>query len=65
MGAQVIPPGSLIVVDNVVRRGAVIDAANPAPGVQGTRRMFDLLSKEPRLSATQFRPLAARGMTVS
>lgn len=54
-------PGSLIVVDNVVRHGAVIDAANPAPGIQGTRRMLELLSNEPRLSATAIQTIGSKG----
>ncbi len=54
-------PGSLIVVDNVVRNGAVIDAANPAPGIQGTRRMFELISNEPRLSATAVQTVGGKG----
>jgi predicted O-methyltransferase YrrM len=54
-------PGSLIVVDNVVRSGAIIDAANPGPGIQGNRRMLELLSKEPRLSATAIQTVGAKG----
>jgi predicted O-methyltransferase YrrM len=50
-------PGSLIVVDNVVRHGAVLDSANAAP----TRRMFELLSKEPRLSATAIQTVGSKG----
>jgi predicted O-methyltransferase YrrM len=54
-------PGSLIVVDNVVRQGAVADAAHPAPGIQGTRRMFELISNEPRLSATAIQTVGSKG----
>jgi predicted O-methyltransferase YrrM len=54
-------PGSLIVVDNVVRTGATIDAANPDPGIQGNRRMFELLSNEPRLSATAVQTVGNKG----
>jgi predicted O-methyltransferase YrrM len=54
-------PGSLIVVDNVVRTGAIIDATNPDPGIQGNRRMFELLSTEPRLSATAVQTVGSKG----
>jgi predicted O-methyltransferase YrrM len=54
-------PGSLIVVDNVIRRGAVMDATNAAPDIQSTRRMFDLLANEPRLSATAVQTVGSKG----
>ena len=54
-------PGTVVVVDNIVREGAVIDASNPAPGVQGTRRMLDLMSNEPRLSATAIQTVGSKG----
>src|SRR5262249_37615790 len=41
-------PGTLIIIDNVVRKGAVVDAASEDPSVQGTRRLYDLLGAEPR-----------------
>jgi len=44
--------GSVIIADNVVRRGAVIDAASPDPDVQGVRRMLELAAAEPRVCAT-------------
>ncbi|MDO5654278.1 MAG: O-methyltransferase, partial [Brachymonas sp.] len=37
-------PGTVIVCDNVVRDGAVIDATNTDPSVIGTRRFFDMLA---------------------
>jgi predicted O-methyltransferase YrrM len=54
-------PGTLIVVDNVVRSGSVIDPNERAPGVRGNRRMFELLSKEPRLSATAVQTVGSKG----
>lgn len=53
--------GSLIVVDNVVRKGDVIDAANTKPNILGLRRMFELLSNEPRLSATAIQTVGRKG----
>lgn len=53
-------PGSLIVVDNVVRRGAVLDADGDE-NVQGVRRLNELLAAEPRLSATTVQTVGAKG----
>src|SRR5262245_45963883 len=53
--------GSLILVDNVVRNGAVIDAANTDPNVQGVRRLHELLAAEPRVSATAIQTVGSKG----
>src|SRR4051794_4964413 len=45
-------PGSLIVADNVVRDGALADAAAADPRVRGVRRMHELLASEPTVLAT-------------
>ncbi len=58
---QMSRPGSLIIVDNVVRDGAVADAASSDPSVQGMRRFFDLLKREPRVSATAVQTVGAKG----
>lgn len=54
-------PGSLIIVDNVVRGGALVDADNQDPAVVGTRQMYDLVAREPRLSATAVQTVGAKG----
>jgi predicted O-methyltransferase YrrM len=54
-------PGSLIVVDNIVREGALVDGESAAPGVHGTRRMLELLAHEPRLSATALQTVGSKG----
>lgn len=54
-------PGTVIVVDNVVREGEVADAANRDPDVVGVRRMFELMAREPRLSATAIQTVGAKG----
>lgn len=54
-------PGSLIVVDNVIRDGAVADAGSRDAGVQGSRRMFDALAAEPRLIATALQTVGSKG----
>jgi predicted O-methyltransferase YrrM len=54
-------PGSVIVVDNVVRDGAVIDAASRDADVQGVRRLNELFASEPRLSATAIQTVGSKG----
>src|ERR1700677_791074 len=44
--------GTMIIVDNVVRDGALIDAKSEDPNVIGARRMQEMLAAAPRLSAT-------------
>jgi predicted O-methyltransferase YrrM len=53
--------GSVIVVDNVIRDGAVIDAANREPAVEGVRRLNQMLGTEPRVSATALQTVGAKG----
>lgn len=54
-------PGTVIVVDNVVRDGKVVDAGSSDSEVQGTRRMFELMAAEPRLNATALQMVGAKG----
>lgn len=49
---HLVRPGGTIVVDNVVRRGTVIDASSTDPAVIGTRRLADAIAAEPRVDAT-------------
>jgi predicted O-methyltransferase YrrM len=53
--------GTLIIADNVVRKGAVIDAASPDPLVQGVRRFHELAAAEPRVSATTLQTVGGKG----
>jgi len=54
-------PGSVIVCDNVVRGGGVLDEANRDPAIQGTRALFDFLAREPRLTATAVQTVGRKG----
>ncbi|MCT4352909.1 O-methyltransferase [Streptomyces sp. Je 1-79] len=54
-------PGTVIVVDNVVRGGRVVDAETDEPAITGTRAMFELVSREPRLDATAFQTVGVKG----
>lgn len=53
-------PGGLILVDNVVREGAVLDADSTDERVQGTRRLFDALSRDARVEATIIQTVGAK-----
>jgi predicted O-methyltransferase YrrM len=54
-------PGSVIVVDNVVRDGQVIDGASSDAGVQGTRRLFEAVAAEKRVTATAIQTVGIKG----
>ncbi len=54
-------PGSLIIGDNVVRDGAVTDAASTDPRVQGVRRFTELIAAHPRLTATALQTVGCKG----
>ena len=51
----------MIVVDNVVREGAIADGAASDPGTAGVRGMFELMAREPRLEATAIQTVGAKG----
>lgn len=53
--------GSLIVVDNVVRDGAVIDADSTDPSIQGVRRFVELLAATPNVSGTAIQTVGTKG----
>lgn len=53
--------GSLIIVDNVIRDGTVVDAENPDESTQGSRKLFEALSAEPRLTATALQTVGSKG----
>jgi predicted O-methyltransferase YrrM len=54
-------PGSLIVVDNVIRNGEVAHVSSDDPRVQGVRRMIEMIADEPRLSATAIQTVGSKG----
>ena len=54
-------PGSVIIVDNVVRDGKVIDAASVDPSVVGVRRLNEMLAIESRVSATTIQTVGSKG----
>ena len=53
--------GTLIIVDNVVRDGAVIEADSTDPNIQGVRRLFEILAAEPRVVSTALQTVGRKG----
>jgi predicted O-methyltransferase YrrM len=54
-------PATLIIVDNVVRNGAILEHDSPDSRVQGVRRLFDEIASEPRVSATALQTVGSKG----
>jgi predicted O-methyltransferase YrrM len=54
-------PGSVIVVDNVIRDGAVADAASRDASVIGVRKLNEAIAQEPRISATAIQTVGNKG----
>lgn len=54
-------PGSLIIIDNVVRNGAVTDAASTDPSVMGVRQATAAIRANPHLSATAVQTVGSKG----
>jgi len=54
-------PGTVIVVDNVIREGAVINPDDPDPRVQGVRRFFAMLATDSRVDATTIQTVGSKG----
>ncbi|MGA5822332.1 O-methyltransferase [Kitasatospora sp. NPDC094028] len=58
---QLTRPGSLIIVDNVVRGGRVADAESTDPAIIGIRALHALIAAEPRVSATSVQTVGSKG----
>lgn len=54
-------PGTLIIADNVVREGKVLESDIPDQNIQGVRRFTELVAAEPRLSATVLQTVGSKG----
>ncbi len=54
-------PGALIIVDNVIRDGAVLDANSTDPRVQGVRRLNERLAVERSVSVTEIQTVGSKG----
>ena len=53
--------GSVIIADNVIRNGGVIDTASTDPDIQGVRRFNERLAAESRVSATEIQTVGSKG----
>jgi predicted O-methyltransferase YrrM len=53
-------PGTTIVVDNVIREGNVLDAASTDDRIHGTRRLFEAVAAESRLTATAIQTVGVK-----
>jgi len=53
--------GSIIVVDNVVRKGEVANPSTTDPNVRGMQRFFEMVATEPRVDATAIQTVSSKG----
>jgi predicted O-methyltransferase YrrM len=54
-------PGTLVIVDNVIRDGAVIDAESVDARIQGVRRFHETLTHDDRVEATTIQTVGVKG----
>ena len=54
-------PGTVIICDNVIRDGAVLDGSGRDPNVVGARAAFDFIGREGRLDGTAIQTVGAKG----
>jgi predicted O-methyltransferase YrrM len=52
--------GSVIIADNVVREGAVLDAKSKDADIQGIRRFLEMVGKEKRVSGTALQTVSTK-----
>lgn len=58
---QISRVGTLIIADNVIRKGAIIDAQSTDVNISGMQRFFERLQTEPRISATAIQTVGSKG----
>jgi predicted O-methyltransferase YrrM len=54
-------PGTIIIGDNVIRDGAILNATDTDPSVVGTRTFLERLGSHPRLDATALQTVGSKG----
>lgn len=54
-------PGSVIIIDNVVRKGAVLDGSTEDADLRGVQRMMARVGAEPRVTATALQTVGSKG----
>lgn len=55
-------PGGLIIVDNVVREGNILDAESPDPSIVGIRRLYEIMAGERRAVSTAIQTVGSKGL---
>ena len=53
--------GTMIIADNVVRDGGVIDKESKDASIQGVRRLNEMIASEKRVSATAIQTVGSKG----
>lgn len=61
LSLQLSRPGTIVVVDNMIRAGKVIDAESTDANVQGARRLIETIGAEPRVTATAIQTVGSKG----
>lgn len=54
-------PGTVIIGDNVIREGEVVQAYSTDPRVQGVRKFYEMLAEESRITATAVQTVGSKG----
>jgi predicted O-methyltransferase YrrM len=54
-------PGTVIVADNIVRKGAVIESENSDASIRGVRRMLQAIASQDKVSATAIQTVGSKG----
>ncbi|HSP34903.1 MAG TPA: methyltransferase, partial [Thermoanaerobaculia bacterium] len=54
-------PGTLMVIDNVVRKGEIANAKSDDPNVRAVRKMNEMIAANPRLNATVIQTVGSKG----
>lgn len=54
-------PGTIIMIDNVVRAGGVVDKDNHGSDVQGVRDVVSMIAHEPRVESTALQTVGSKG----
>jgi len=61
LSLQLSRPGTLIVIDNVVRQGAIADPHSQDKNVQAVRRMNEMIASNPKVDATVVQTVGSKG----
>lgn len=54
-------PGTLIIADNVIRNGRILDDSGKDPSIRGVRTFLDMLKDHPQLDCTALQTMGCKG----